>query len=363
MGGVTDVIRTVDRSGTGPETQVIILDKGSGATESLLKDTGLIADAMPVKLVALVSTANSSVAALGISAVFTGTSEDISAYSSIIVNVFADQASATDGLSIQQSSNGTNWDILDVFTIPASTGKAFFVPVQAKFFRVVYTNGGVANTAFRLQTIYNQADKRGSSLRPQDARGNDNDMEEMLGYNMGFNGTSWDRLRSSAKGVQGANGLNVQDLKDSGRSQRQIFLDSFAVAAVGETLNTMSYSTDNGAVTTGASYAVTAGKRFRLQAITVALHTIAGNTTAVTVIVRIRANNAGAALVSSPIQLVIPIPGIATANGASTPVTVAIPDGWEFVGGAGIGVTTTCAGFVATTAAPKVDITIVGYEY
>jgi hypothetical protein len=61
--------------------------------------------------------------------------------------------------------------------------------------------------------------------------------------------------------------------------------------------------------------------------------------------------------------LVIPIPGIASANGASSPVTVQIPDGWEFVGGAGIGVTTTCAGFVATTAAPKVDITIVGFEY
>jgi hypothetical protein len=127
--------------------------------------------------------------------VFTGTSEDVSAYSSIIVNVFADQASATDGLSLQQSSNGTNWDNLDVFTIPASTGKAFFVPVQAKFFRVVYTNGGVANTAFRLQTIYNQADKRGSSLRPQDARGNDNDMEEALAYAMLFNGTSFDRAR------------------------------------------------------------------------------------------------------------------------------------------------------------------------
>ena len=165
------------------------------------------------------------------------------------------------------------------------------------------------------------------------------------------------------KATQGATGYTTQDLKDAGRSSRTITLDSFAVAAVTETLNTMSYSTDNGTATTGTSYTVTAAKRFRMQAIALSLHSITGNTTAVAVVVRIRINNGGAATVTSPMQFIGVIPGVATGNMGSTTVNVAIPDGYEIVAGAGIGVTTTCAGFVATTAAPKVDIAIMGYEY
>ena len=165
------------------------------------------------------------------------------------------------------------------------------------------------------------------------------------------------------KATQGATGYTTQDLKDAGRSSRTITLDSFAVAAVTETLNTMSFSTDNGTATTGTSYTVTAAKRFRMQAITLSLHSITGNTTAVAVIVRLRINNGGAAVVTSPLQFIGIIPGVATGNMGSTTVNVAIPDGYEIVAGAGIGVTTTCAGFVATTAAPKVDIAIMGYEY
>lgn len=165
------------------------------------------------------------------------------------------------------------------------------------------------------------------------------------------------------KGTQGSTGITTQDLKDSGRSARTITLDSFAVAATAETLMTMSYSTDNGTLTTGTSYPVTTAKRLRLQCISVGLHTIAGNTTAVNVIVRVRVNNAGTGIVTSPVQMVVPVQGIAAANQAGMPVLLDFPDGWEFVAGAGISVTVQCAGFIATTAAPKVDITIIGYEY
>lgn len=171
------------------------------------------------------------------------------------------------------------------------------------------------------------------------------------------------KVAAVAKGTQGSTGLAVQDLKDSGRSARTITLDSFAVAATAETLMTMSYSTDNGTLTTGTSYTVTAGKRLRIQVFSAGLHTIAGNTTAVNVIVRVRVNNAGAATLTSPVQLVVPIQGVAAANQAGMPVLLDFPDGWEFVAGAGIGVTVACAGFVATTAAPKVDITATAFEY
>jgi hypothetical protein len=141
----------------------------------------------------VVSAANSSVVPLATSGVFTGTSVDITQYSSVTVQVFADVASATDGLSIQQSVNGTNWDNIDAYSIPAATGKTFGVQTTGQFLRVVYTNGATAQATFRLQTILHSTASNSSSVRPQDGRTNDNDMQESIGYNMLFNGTVWNR--------------------------------------------------------------------------------------------------------------------------------------------------------------------------
>ena len=154
---------------------------------------------------ALVSTINSSAVALGIGGVFTGAAEDVTEFADVRVVVFADQASAVDGLQMQQSTNGTNWDVADSYSIPAATGKVFSVGVSAKFYRVVYTNGATAQTAFRLQTKLHKTYSKGSSVKPQDARSNDNDFEEVSAFNMVYNGTSWDRLRGDA-----TNGLRTQ---------------------------------------------------------------------------------------------------------------------------------------------------------
>lgn len=132
------------------------------------------------------STANSSTATLTSGSTFTGTSDDVSQYAEVRITVKSDVASATDGLSIQSSPDGTNWDILDVYTIPAATGKAFGIGVSEKFFRIVYTNGGTNQTSFRLQTIFHKVRTKPSSNRPQDARTNDNDMEENLAYAMSY---------------------------------------------------------------------------------------------------------------------------------------------------------------------------------
>lgn len=143
------------------------------------------------------STVNSSASTLTSASVFTGTSEDISQYSEARVFVFSDVASATDGLAIQQSANGTNWDNVDSYTIPASTGKAYGVGVSAKFFRVVYTNGGTNQTSFRLQTIFHKVRTKPSSQRPADARTNDNDMEEDLAYTLEYDPIAniWNRTK------------------------------------------------------------------------------------------------------------------------------------------------------------------------
>ena len=164
------------------------------------------ANGLPVVQVSnsLVSTANSTAANLAGAAVFTGTSEDVSEYSNIAVTVFSSHASATDGLSLQQSSNGTDWDVPDAYSIPAATGKIFQLGVAARFYRLVYTNGATLTTSLRIQTLYSKATKRGSSVRPSDGRGNDNDLEEVSAFLAGYNGASWDRLRSTI-----ANGLAV----------------------------------------------------------------------------------------------------------------------------------------------------------
>lgn len=164
-----------------------------GTLDSTTKIGG--ANSLPVSLGSLTSTVNSSSTALLANGVFTGTSEDVSQYSSVNVFVFASHASATDGLSMQFSVDGTNWDNTDVYTIPATTGKTFSIQVVARFFRVVYTNGATAQSAFRMQTIHHYVMQLGSSIRPQDGRGNDNDMQEQLAHGMVYNGTTWDRAR------------------------------------------------------------------------------------------------------------------------------------------------------------------------
>lgn len=160
--------------------------------------------ALRVDLNGTVSTVNSSTATLLAAAVFTGTSEDAINYNEIRVSVIASHASATDGLSIQQSSDGTNWDISDTYTIPAATGKVFALPRQARYVRVVYTNGGTNQSSFRLSTIFNRVATMSSSQRAGDGYTNETDLEQTQDFNMLYNGTTWDRVRGDI-----TNGLDV----------------------------------------------------------------------------------------------------------------------------------------------------------
>ena len=144
-----------------------------------------------------VVTANSTATPLGAGAVFTGTATDVTRYASANVSVFTSHASATDGLSIQQSSDGTNWDVTDTYTVPATTAgnaKTYSVQVAAQYLRVVYTNGGTLQTSFRMQTIIKPGVNPTSSVRPQDAYSNENDMQQAESFNMLWNGTTWDRM-------------------------------------------------------------------------------------------------------------------------------------------------------------------------
>ena len=85
--------------------------------------------------------------------IFTGEALQILDDGIVFVSVSTDAASAADGLLIQQSSDGTNWDHTDEYTVPANGNKNYAINPFAEWLRVMYTNGVVEQTHFRLQTI------------------------------------------------------------------------------------------------------------------------------------------------------------------------------------------------------------------
>ena len=163
----------------------------------LVDVTGAEGSKLPVSPYALVSTANSSAVNIAAGGTFIGAAEDVSDHAHATVSIFASHASATDGLQIQQSSDGTFWDFADIYNIPAATGKVFSAAITSKFFRINYTNGATLTTSFRLQVIFSKNTKKGSTIRMADARSDQNDFDEMAVYLAGYNGASWDRLRAT----------------------------------------------------------------------------------------------------------------------------------------------------------------------
>lgn len=122
----------------------------------------------------LIDTGNSTSTPLLSGAIWTGNWIDITEWGIVYVNTYSDVASATDGLAIQQSSNGSNADHTDEFTIGAGSAKNFAINPHAQYLRVVYTNGGSNQTAFRLQTKFNTTGLA-SSHRIQDSIKSDDD--------------------------------------------------------------------------------------------------------------------------------------------------------------------------------------------
>lgn len=112
-----------------------------------------------------VSTLNSTATPLGIGATFTGNAEEVKDISTISIFVFSNVASATDGLIVEWSSDGINWDDDDVFTIPASNGKFYTFGPEARYFRVRFVNGAIAQSSFRLQAILHPLSIKPSSHR------------------------------------------------------------------------------------------------------------------------------------------------------------------------------------------------------
>jgi hypothetical protein len=150
------------------------------------------------------------------------------------------------------------------------------------------------------------------------------------------------------------------------RNDSRVFVQLYATAAATgattvETLVTLSKSASPGAtVTTGTSFAPTAGKRFRITSITFATR---GNNTATAqaTTFSVRVNTAGAAGTSSNVILSARCATPSTANAWDRFDVRLGADGIELVAGTLQFCVTVNS--VYTSNAPTVDVAILGYEY
>lgn len=150
-------------------TRVQIVDASGNAINS--------DNPLAVREYSFIDSNNSSTTPLAADAVFLGDMTEITQFGVMTIAVYSDVASATDGLAIEQSIDGTNWDHVDNFTIPAATGKTFSVQPTAKYLRIRYANGGTDQAVFRLQTILHTDYVKPSSHRIQDSIIDDDDAE------------------------------------------------------------------------------------------------------------------------------------------------------------------------------------------
>jgi hypothetical protein len=165
------------------------------------------------------------------------------------------------------------------------------------------------------------------------------------------------------KGTQGATGYTVQELKDAGRVS-VMYTASVASTATAETLITITKSVGLAATTTCSSCSITTGKKFRIQAISIAARNSTGTTTS-NVTINLRAAVAGATTASSPLQAhwVVNLP--AAASSAFVP-SFLIPDAFEIDSNGATntwGLTITHPQWVTGSVVATFDITVVGYEY
>lgn len=224
--------------GTAKGALVVSLATSIGTFIDGDNTNGLDVDVTRLPL-SVVSTNNSTTSVLGVGGVFTGGSDNVENYAMIVINVFASHDSAAQGLSIQQSSNGTNWDKVDTFTYAASTaGQAYSFQPAGRFFRIVYTNGGTLQTNFRMQTVFHWTVTKSSSVKPTDSTPNETDTEQVSSFLFGYNTTTWDRLHSF--------GIGADALSASSHGVGVLMTTAFGMMYNGATWDRVRGDTTNG---------------------------------------------------------------------------------------------------------------------
>lgn len=133
-----------------PGQQVPLMVSTDGHLQVDVSDVAVVSGTVSVTQTPNIDGYNSSTTPLAGNASFTGTGVDVSIYGLITVFVFADKAGT---LKLEFSTDNSNWDNIISYNIPASDAEHVQIGPQARYFRVVYTNGSAAQSTFRLQTI------------------------------------------------------------------------------------------------------------------------------------------------------------------------------------------------------------------
>lgn len=120
---------------------------------------------------------NTTTTPLDAGATFTGVLTDTLDYAEAIIAMYSDQDSASKGLEIQSSSDGTTWRTEDEYTYDAGSEKTYSVQFSRKYFRIVYTNGGTDQTVMDLSVIFHKFRSKPSSHPIGDMIINDDDAE------------------------------------------------------------------------------------------------------------------------------------------------------------------------------------------
>lgn len=161
LGATTDAAVTTNTTGT-------ISGKLRGLVAIFASVWNSTLGALKISLVAnqdVIDAANSSTTLLGIGGVFTGAWVSTLNYSQIVVSSFSDQAGT---LQVQFSPDGVNADHTHTLSALAGIGENIQAHTHSQFYRLIWTNGAVAQTQFRLQSILRPVGGTGTILEADD---------------------------------------------------------------------------------------------------------------------------------------------------------------------------------------------------
>ena len=107
---------------------------------------------------ATVSTVNSTTAALGAGATFTGTPEDVSQFASLSVSYYVQPYTATGNIFVQFSNTASPFyavsNAVTAVTPLSANGFTLDTTTTAQYFRVSYTNDSTPQTTLMIQSIF-----------------------------------------------------------------------------------------------------------------------------------------------------------------------------------------------------------------
>lgn len=176
-------------------------------------------DRVGVSAVAHICTDNSTSTPLGAGATFPGTWKPIMSYNVIVLNVFADQDSAVDGVVVLHSDDGgTTTTDTDTYTLYAGNKKVWRPPPSATHFRVQYTNGATPQGAFRLSTVLRSGSGPNHAHRIKDSLSEEDDVNATLAVLAGESVTTAGSIRN-VKTINGGSLLVSAESRDTSISR------------------------------------------------------------------------------------------------------------------------------------------------